>query len=318
MTIHASIKTLIGHTPLVSLSRFSAVQGVPNADIIGKVEFFNPGGSVKERIALSMVEDAEASGTLRAGGTIIEPTSGNTGIGIAIVGAALGYRVIVTMPDTMSAERRSLMQVYGAKVVLTPGTQGMKGAIAQAEQLAASIEGAIVLGQFTNSANPAAHYAHTGPEIWHDTEGNIDILVAGIGTGGTITGAGSYLKQMNANIKVIAVEPEETKILRGGTHAPHKIQGIGAGFLPGVLNTQVYDEVIGVSSDDAMTTARALPASEGLFVGISSGAALHAAVQVARRPENAGKRIVVVLPDSGDRYLSTPLAQFPELETSDL
>lgn len=313
MTIYSNITELIGKTPLVSVSRFAADAGVPGADLVVKLESFNPGGCVKERIAASMIADAEASGTLTPGGVIVEPTSGNTGIGLALVGAAKGYRVILTMPETMSVERRALVQLYGAEVVLTPGAKGMKGAIAKAEAIRDATPGAVILGQFDNPANPAVHYATTGPEIWADAEGRVDFLVSGIGTGGSITGAGKFLKEQDPNIKVIAVEPAESPILNGGAHSPHKIQGIGAGFVPAVLNTEIYDEVLDISSADAIATARRLALTEGIFAGISSGAALLAGVELAKREENAGKRIVVILPDSGDRYLSTPLGEVAEL-----
>ena len=316
MTINASVLDLIGRTPLVALSRFAADAGVPDADLVAKLEAFNPGGCVKERIALSMIEDAERRGELTAGGTIIEPTSGNTGIGLALVGAAKGYRVILTMPETMSVERRVMVQVYGAQVVLTPGSKGMRGAIAKAEALRDSIPGAIILGQFDNPANPQVHYDTTGPEIWADADARVDVFVAGIGTGGTLTGAGRYLKERNPGIRLVGVEPAESPILNGGQHSPHKIQGIGAGFVPNVLDTSIYDEVVTVSSADAVATAKRLPGVEGIFIGISGGAALKAAVDVAARPENAGKRVVVLLPDSGDRYLSTALGDFPELSVA--
>ena len=316
MTISSSVIDLIGRTPLVALPRFAADAGASGAEIVAKLESFNPGGCVKERIAKSMIEDAEARGVLKPGGTIIEPTSGNTGIGLALVGAAKGYRVILTMPDTMSVERRTLVQVYGAQVVLTPGAKGMKGAIAKAQALRDSIPGSVILGQFDNEANVTAHYATTGPEIWEDADGAVDVFVAGVGTGGTVTGAGRYLKEQNPAVRVVAVEPAESPILSGGQHSPHKIQGIGAGFVPAILDTDVYDEIVTVSSADAIAAAKRLPATEGIFAGISSGAALHAAAELAKRPENAGKRIVVLLPDSGDRYLSTPLAEFTALSVA--
>ncbi len=315
MTIHASVTDLIGRTPLVALSRFAADAGVA-AELVAKLESFNPGGCVKERIALSMIEDAEQRGELTAGGTIIEPTSGNTGIGLALVGAAKGYRVILTMPETMSVERRVLVQVYGAQVVLTPGAKGMRGAIAKAEALRDTIPGAIILGQFDNPANPQVHHDTTGPEVWADADGRVDVFVAGIGTGGTLTGAGRYLKERNPDVRLVGVEPAESPILNGGQHSPHKIQGIGAGFVPNVLDTSVYDEVLTVSSADAVATAKRLPLLEGVFIGISGGAALKAALDVAARPENAGKRVVVLLPDSGDRYLSTALGDFPALSVA--
>jgi cysteine synthase len=316
MTIHSSVVDLIGHTPLVSVSRFAADAGVPGADIVAKLESSNPGGCVKERIAASMIADAEAKGILAAGGTIIEPTSGNTGIGLALVGAAKGYRVILTMPETMSVERRTLVQLYGAEVYLTPGSKGMKGAIAKAEALRDATPGSIILGQFDNPANPAVHYATTGPEIWADADGRVDFFVSGIGTGGTISGAGQYLKEQNPDVRIIGVEPAESPILNGGAHSPHKIQGIGAGFVPNTLDTAVYDEVLTVDSASAIEAARRLPATEGIFAGVSSGAALQAAVALAKRPENAGKRIVVLLPDSGDRYLSTALGEVKQLSVA--
>lgn len=316
MTIHANVTDLVGRTPLVALSRFGEGSGATAAEIVGKLEYFNPAGSVKDRIALAMVQDAEAAGRLAPGGTIIEPTSGNTGIGLAFVAAARGYQAIFVMPETMSVERRTLLQVYGAQVVLTPGPKGMRGAIAKAAALAEATPGGIVLGQFENPANPAVHYATTGPEIWEDVDGRVDIFVSGIGTGGTVTGAGAYLKEQNPGLRVVGVEPTESPILNGGQHSPHKIQGIGAGFVPATLDTAVYDEVITVSSQESLDAAKLLPVTEGIFVGISSGAALHAAVQLAKRPENAGKRIVVILPDSGDRYLSTALGEFAPLSVA--
>ncbi len=316
MTIHSSVVDLIGRTPLVSVSRFAADAGVPGADIVAKLESSNPGGCVKERIAASMIADAEEKGTLTPGGTIIEPTSGNTGIGLALVGAAKGYHVILTMPETMSVERRALVQLYGAEVHLTPGSKGMKGAIAKAEALRDATPGSVILGQFDNPSNPAVHYATTGPEIWADADGRVDIFVSGIGTGGTISGAGKYLKEQNPGVKIVGVEPAESPILNGGAHSPHKIQGIGAGFVPNTLDTAIYDEVLTVDSASAIAAARRLPATEGIFAGVSSGAALHAAVELAKRPENAGKRIVALLPDSGDRYLSTALGEVKELSVA--
>ncbi|MCD7729406.1 MAG: cysteine synthase A [Clostridia bacterium] len=305
--IKQSTLELIGNTPLLNASRYAAKAGVKNATILVKLEYLNPAGSVKDRIALAMIEDAEAKGLLKPGATIIEPTSGNTGIGLAAVAAAKGYKAILTLPDTMSVERRNLLKAYGAQLVLTEGAKGMKGAIAKADELAQQIEGSIILGQFINPANPAVHKATTGPEIWRQTDGKLDIFVAGVGTGGTVTGVGEYLKEQNPDIKVVAVEPATSPVLSKGTAGAHKIQGIGAGFVPEVLNTAVYDEVIAIENDDAFTEGRAFARAEGILVGISSGAALKAAVQLANRPENYGKTIVVILPDSGDRYLSTPL-----------
>jgi cysteine synthase A len=301
-----TITDLIGHTPLLKLNRFAAENGL-EATILAKLEYFNPAGSVKDRIARAMLDDAEAKGLLKPGAVIIEPTSGNTGIGLAAVSAARGYRMILTMPETMSVERRKLLKAYGAELVLTDGSKGMKGAIAKAEELAAEIPNSFIPGQFTNPANPAAHRASTGPEIWEDTDGKVDIFVAGVGTGGTLTGVGEYLKSKNPNIQVVAVEPAGSPVLSQGKAGPHKLQGIGAGFVPETLNTGVYDEIIPVENEDAFTTGRALARKEGLLVGISSGAAVWAAAQLAKRPENKGKRIVVLLPDTGDRYLSTPM-----------
>lgn len=298
---------LIGHTPLLEVTNYEKQNGITDATILVKLEYLNPAGSVKDRVALNMIEVAEREGKLKPGGTIIEPTSGNTGIGLAAVAAAKGYQAILTLPETMSVERRKLLQAYGAKLVLTDGAQGMKGAIAKAEELQASTPGSIILGQFVNPANPAIHRATTGPEIWEDTDGKVDIFVAGVGTGGTITGVGSYLKEKNPAIKVVAVEPESSPVLSGGQPGPHKIQGIGAGFVPEVLDTGVYDEIIKVANEDAFAAGRAIAVQEGVLVGISSGAALHAATQLAKRSENQGKVIVALLPDSGDRYLSTPL-----------
>ncbi|MDE6406913.1 MAG: cysteine synthase A [Lachnospiraceae bacterium] len=305
--IKKSASELIGHTPLLEVTHYEENNGVTDATILVKLEYFNPAGSVKDRIALHMIEVAEREGKLAPGGTIIEPTSGNTGIGLASVAAAKGYQAVLTLPETMSVERRKLLQAYGAKLVLTDGAQGMKGAIAKAEELQAQTPGSIILGQFENPANPAIHKATTGPEIWEDTDGKVDIFVAGVGTGGTITGVGTYLKEKNPAVKVVAVEPESSPVLSGGQPGAHKIQGIGAGFVPETLDTGVYDEIIKVSNEDAFAAGRAIATQEGVLVGISSGAALHAAAQLAKRPENKGKVIVALLPDSGDRYLSTPM-----------
>lgn len=298
---------LVGRTPLVRAGRFLESLGIEGVEIIVKVEYFNPTGSVKDRAALAILEAAEKSGELKRGGTVIEPTSGNTGIGIAAAAAVKGYRTILTMPDTMSVERRSLLKAYGAELVLTDGAKGMKGAIEKAEELKNNIEGAVILGQFDNEANPRIHFETTGPEIWADTDGKIDIFVSGVGTGGTISGAGKFLKSKNPNISIVAVEPSASPVLSGGTPGSHKIQGIGAGFVPRILNTDIYDEIIKVSNEDAFEYGRNFARSEGLLVGISSGAALKAAAELAGRKENSGKRIVVLLPDSGDRYLSTPM-----------
>ena len=305
--IKESALELIGETPLLKLNQYSKKVGVTDATILAKLEYLNPAGSVKDRIALAMIEDAEKQGILKPGATIIEPTSGNTGIGLASVAAAKGYRAILTLPDTMSVERRNLLKAYGAELVLTEGAKGMKGAIAKAEELREEIPGAVILGQFVNPANPAVYKVTTGPEIWEQTDGNVDIFVAGVGTGGTITGVGEYLKEKNPKVKVVAVEPAGSPVLSTGTSGAHKIQGIGAGFVPAVLNTEVYDEIITIENDDAFAEGRNFAVSEGVLVGISSGAALKAASILAARPENKGKTIVVLLPDSGDRYLSTPL-----------
>lgn len=305
--IKESAIELIGGTPILKVNRYAEKSGVKNAAILAKLEYLNPAGSVKDRVAAAMIEDAEKKGTLKEGSTIIEPTSGNTGIGIAAVAAAKGYRAILTLPDTMSIERRNLLKAYGAEIVLTEGAKGMKGAIAKAEELSKKIPDAVILGQFENPANPAIHKAATGPEIWDQTDGNVDIFIAGVGTGGTITGVGEYLKEKNPNVKIVAVEPAGSPVLSNGTSGPHKIQGIGAGFVPKVLNTGVYDEIITIENDDAFKEGKLFAVSEGILVGISSGAALKAAVILAQRPENAGKTIVALLPDSGDRYLSTPL-----------
>ena len=303
--IYESLSELIGKTPLLSLNRFTAVMGC-EADILAKLEYFNPAGSSKDRVALNMVLEAEKRGDLKEGSVIIEPTSGNTGIGLASVAAARGYRAIFTMPDTMSVERRSLLKAYGAEVVLTEGAKGMAGAIEKADELAKEIDGAFIPGQFVNKDNPQAHFKTTGPEIWEDTEGKVDIFVAGVGTGGTITGVGEYLKSKNPNVKIVAVEPDTSAVLSGKEKGPHLLQGIGAGFVPEILNTHIYDEVMPVGGSDAYEMCRQLSASEGLFVGITSGAAVWAALQLAKRDENKGKTIVVLMPDSGERYLSTP------------
>ncbi len=306
--IYTSADQLIGKTPLLELSNTEKKLNL-NAKLLAKLEYFNPAGSVKDRIAKAMLDDAEEKGLLKEGSVIIEPTSGNTGIGLAAVAAARGYRIIIVMPETMSVERRQLMKAYGAELVLTDGTKGMKGAIAKADELAKEIEGAFIPGQFVNPANPAAHIATTGPEIYEDTDGKVDIFVAGVGTGGTVTGVGEYLKSKNPDVKIVAVEPASSPVLSKGTAGAHKIQGIGAGFVPDVLNTEVYDEVIAVENDDAFAAGKLIGKNEGVLVGISSGAAAFAAIELAKRPENAGKNIVVLLPDTGDRYLSTPLFQ---------
>ena len=304
--IYTSADQLIGHTPLLELTHIEAQENLP-AKILAKLEYFNPAGSVKDRIAKAMIDDAEASGKLKPGSVIIEPTSGNTGIGLAAVAAAKGYRIIIVMPETMSVERRQLMKAYSAELVLSEGAKGMKGAIAKANELAKEIPNAFIPGQFVNPANPKAHVATTGPEIWDDTDGKVDLFVAGVGTGGTVTGVGQYLKSQNPNIKVVAVEPASSPVLSKGTAGAHKIQGIGAGFVPDVLDTKVYDEIIAVTNEDAFATGRLIGHKEGVLVGISSGAAVWAAIELAQRPENKGKNIVVLLPDTGDRYLSTPL-----------
>lgn len=304
--IYTSADQLIGKTPLLELTHIEKAYDL-KATVLAKLEYFNPAGSVKDRIAKAMIDDAEAKGLLKEGSVIIEPTSGNTGIGLASVAAARGYRIIIVMPETMSVERRQLMKAYGAELVLTEGAKGMKGAIAKAEELAQEIPNSYLPGQFVNPANPAVHQATTGPEIWEDTDGQVDIFIAGVGTGGTITGTGTYLKSQNPAIKVVAVEPAGSPVLSKGTSGAHKIQGIGAGFVPDVLNTQIYDEIISVENEDAFATGKAVGHKEGVLVGISSGAALWAAIQLAKRPENEGKTIVVLMPDTGDRYLSTPL-----------
>lgn len=305
--IKESALELIGGTPILKLNKYAKKAGIKDSTILAKLEYLNPAGSVKDRIALAMIEDAEKKGLLKEGATIIEPTSGNTGIGLAAVAAAKGYRAILTLPDTMSVERRNLLKAYGAELVLTEGAKGMKGAIAKAEELTKEIDGAVILGQFVNPANPAVHKSTTGPEIWEQTEGKVDIFVAGVGTGGTITGVGEYLKDKNPDVKIVAVEPAGSPVLSKGTSGAHKIQGIGAGFVPEVLNTKVYDEIIAIENEDAFAEGKAFAVSEGILVGISSGAALKAAAILANRPENKGKTIVALLPDSGDRYLSTPL-----------
>ena len=305
--ISKSSLELVGGTPILEVSRYSEDVGIKDAVILAKLEYLNPAGSVKDRVALAMIEDAEKKGIIKPGATIIEPTSGNTGIGLAFVAAAKGYRAILTLPETMSVERRKLLKAYGAELVLTDGSKGMKGAIAKAEELEKEIDGAVILGQFVNPANPEIHKKTTGPEIWKQTDGKVDIFVAGVGTGGTVTGVGEYLKEQNPDIKVVAVEPASSPVLSSGTAGAHKIQGIGAGFVPEVLNTEIYDEIITIENDDAFTEGRRLGITEGILVGISSGAALKAAAILAARPENKGKAIVALLPDSGDRYLSTPL-----------
>ncbi len=305
--IYTSATQLIGKTPLLEVTSFERENGLTNTKILAKLEYFNPAGSVKDRIAIAMIEDAEQKGELKAGGTIIEPTSGNTGIGIASVAAAKGYKAILTLPDTMSVERRNLLKAYGAELVLTEGAKGMKGAIAKAKELRDSIPGSIILGQFENPANPVAHYKTTGPEIYEDTDGKVDIFVAGVGTGGTLSGVGKYLKEKNPAVRIVAVEPDTSAVLSGENPGPHKIQGIGAGFIPDTLDTKIYDEIVRVPNEEAFRVGKEIAVHEGFLVGISSGAALWAALQLAKRKENEGKTIVALLPDSGDRYLSTPL-----------
>ena len=304
--IYESVTELIGGTPILNAKNFAKQAGA-NATLLAKLEYFNPAGSVKDRVAKAMIDDAEEKGLLTSDSVIIEPTSGNTGIGLAAVAAARGYRIILTMPETMSIERRNLLKAYGAELVLTDGAKGMKGAIAKADELASEIPHSFIPGQFVNQANPAAHFATTGPEIWEDTDGKIDIFVAGVGTGGTVTGVGKYLKSKNPNVKIVAVEPATSPVLSKGVAGPHKIQGIGAGFVPETLDTNVYDEIFAVENDDAFATGKAIARAEGVLVGISSGAAVYAATQLAKRPENKGKVIVALLPDTGDRYLSTPM-----------
>ena len=306
MAGYKTILDFVGNTPLVEVVNFEKENGL-QATVLAKLEYFNPAGSVKDRVAKAMIEDAEKSGKLKRGATIIEPTSGNTGIGLAAVAAAKGYKLIITMPETMSVERRNLIKAYGAEIVLTEGAKGMKGAIAKAQEIAEATPGAFIAGQFVNPSNPAIHRATTGPEIWRDTDGKVDIFVAGVGTGGTVTGVGEYLKSKNPDVKVVAVEPASSPVLSTGVAGAHKIQGIGAGFVPEVLNTTIYDEIITVENEDAFATGKSFARTEGILVGISSGAALWAAAQLAKRPENSGKTIVVVLPDTGDRYLSTPM-----------
>ena len=305
--IYKSASELVGKTPLLEVEKYENSADVKDAQILVKLEYFNPAGSVKDRVALQMIEDLEESGQIKPGATLIEPTSGNTGIGIAAVAAAKGYKVVITIPETMSVERRNIIKAYGAEIVLTDGAKGMKGAIAKAEELKEATPGSVILGQFVNPSNPKVHKLTTGPEIWEDTEGKVDIFVAGVGTGGTVTGVGEYLKEKNPDVKIVAVEPKDSPVLSEGRTGAHKIQGIGAGFVPDVLNTKIYDEIIPVSNEDSFATAKAIAKTEGVLVGISSGAALYAATELAKRPENKGKTIVALLPDSGDRYYSTPL-----------
>ena len=305
--IYKSASELVGKTPLLEVEKYENSADVKDAQILVKLEYFNPAGSVKDRVALQMIEDLEESGQIKPGATLIEPTSGNTGIGIAAVAAAKGYKVVITIPETMSVERRNIIKAYGAEIVLTDGAKGMKGAIAKAEELKEATPGSVILGQFVNPSNPKVHKLTTGPEIWEDTEGKVDIFVAGVGTGGTVTGVGEYLKEKNPDVKIVAVEPKDSPVLSEGRAGAHKIQGIGAGFVPDVLNTKIYDEIIPISNEDSFATAKAIAKTEGVLVGISSGAALYAATELAKRPENKGKTIVALLPDSADRYYSTPL-----------
>ena len=307
--VYESASELVGKTPLLKLNKYQESVGVKDASILAKLEYLNPAGSVKDRVALQMIEDLEESGQIKPGATLIEPTSGNTGIGIAAVAAAKGYKVVITIPETMSIERRNIIKAYGAEIVLTDGAKGMKGAIAKAEELKEATPGSVILGQFVNPSNPKVHRLTTGPEIWEDTDGKIDIFVAGVGTGGTVTGVGEYLKSKNPNVKIVAVEPKDSPVLSEGKAGAHKIQGIGAGFVPDVLNTEIYDEIIPVSNEDSFETGKTIAKTEGVLVGISSGAALFAAKELAKRPENKGKTIVALLPDSGDRYYSTALFQ---------
>lgn len=307
--VYESASELVGKTPLLKLNKYQESVGVKDASILAKLEYLNPAGSVKDRVALQMIDDLEESGQIKPGATLIEPTSGNTGIGIAAVAAAKGYKVVITIPETMSIERRNIIKAYGAEIVLTDGAKGMKGAIAKAEELKEATPGSVILGQFVNPSNPKVHRLTTGPEIWEDTDGKIDIFVAGVGTGGTVTGVGEYLKSKNPNVKIVAVEPKDSPVLSEGKAGAHKIQGIGAGFVPDVLNTEIYDEIIPVSNEDSFETGKAIAKTEGVLVGISSGAALFAAKELAKRPENKGKTIVALLPDSGDRYYSTALFQ---------